>query len=232
MHGPPKRSNRALLVPYLLPYLLYTGFAFIPPAWLSREINYAARLAATAVALVWAWRRYVPLRGPSPAAASMVVGAAAGLAGTALWVALVDPFVESGGEAWSALAFWLRVAAAGSVVPLFEELLMRGYVLRLVVQWERARHAGIPNAFAQALDRRSISEVEPGAWSPLAVLIATGVFALGHSSAEWTAAVAYGLLMAELWILRKDLLSCVTAHVATNLGLALYVRVTGHWALW
>jgi hypothetical protein len=65
-----------------------------------------------------------------------------------------------------------------------------------------------------------------------ALLIAMGLFALGHSSAEWTAAVAYGLLMAGLWILRKDLLSCVTAHVATNLGLALYVRVTGHWALW
>jgi hypothetical protein len=38
--------------------------------------------------------------------------------------------------------------------------------------------------------------------------------------------------MAALWIVRKDLLSCIVAHAVTNLGLGLYVRATGSWALW
>ncbi len=232
MHGPPGRTNRALLLPYLLPYLLYTGIASIPSTWLGPALNYGARLVLTGAALAWAWRRYAPLRGPFAPSASVGLCVAAGLVGTVLWVAGVHPFVESGGEAWSAPAFWLRVASACTLVPLFEELFMRGYVLRLAVQWDRARRAGTPDALAQAFDRSSIDEVEPGAWTPLALVIATGVFALGHSSAEWTAAVAYGLLMAGLWILRKDLLSCVIAHATTNISLAFYVRVTGHWALW
>jgi hypothetical protein len=44
--------------------------------------------------------------------------------------------------------------------------------------------------------------------------------------------MAYGFLMAGLWIGRKDLLSCVGAHATTNATLAAYVRLTGHWTLW
>ena len=58
------------------------------------------------------------------------------------------------------------------------------------------------------------------------------LFALGHAPHEWVAAVAYGLLMAGLWILRKDLLSCVVAHAVTNLALGVYVQYTGRWELW
>ncbi len=225
-------TNRALLLPYLLPYLLYTGIASLPQAWLGPELNYGARLVATAAALVWFWRRYVPLRGPHAPLPSVLIGAAVGLVGTGLWIALLHPFVERGGEAWSATAFWLRTLCAGVVVPLFEEWLMRGYILRLAVQWVRARRAGASDPFDHAFSRSSINEVEPGAWTPLAVVISTVLFTLGHTSHEWPAAATYGLLMAGLWILRKDLLSCVAAHAATNISLAFHVRATGHWALW
>jgi len=225
-------TNRALLLPYLLPYLLYTGIAAIPRAWLGPELNYGARLVATAAALTWFWRRYAPLRGPHAPWLSVLIGIAVGLVGSALWIALLHPFVVRGGEAWSAPSFWLRALSAGTLVPLFEEWLLRGYVLRLAVQWVRARRAGAADAFDQAFERSSIDQVEPGAWTPLAIAISTTLFTLGHASSEWAAAAAYGLLMAGLWILRKDLLSCVAAHAATNISLAFYVRATGHWALW
>ena len=38
--------------------------------------------------------------------------------------------------------------------------------------------------------------------------------------------------MAGLWIVRRDLLSCIVAHGVTNVVLACYVRATGAWALW
>jgi membrane protease YdiL (CAAX protease family) len=231
MASAPSRDNRQLLLPYLAPYFGYVLVATLAGDRVSHEVDYALRLVATSAALVWAWRFYVPLRGPRSPGASIAVGALAGLAGLALWIALLAPFVE-GGEAWSPPAWALRALAATLVVPVFEEQLMRGYVLRFAIQWDRAREAGAADPFGAALDRSSIADVEPGAWTWTALLISTGVFALGHAQAEWPAALAYGLLMAGLWVWRRDLLSCVVAHAVTNASLAIWVRATGQWALW
>lgn len=226
-------NNAALLWPYVLPFLAYVGVASIPESWgVGREANYALRIVATGAALAWSWRQTAPLRGPHPPAGSVAVGLAAGLLGTVLWVILKAPFYESGGEAWSTTAFWLRVAASGTLVPVFEELLFRGYVLGLVVQWDRARRAGSRVPFAVAFERESVNELGPGAWTPWAVVISTILFASGHQTGEWPAALAYGLLMAALWIGRRDLLSCVVAHATTNVALGLWVRQTGNWTLW
>ena len=62
--------------------------------------------------------------------------------------------------------------------------------------------------------------------------ISVAAFTLGHSPPEWPAAAVYGLLMTGLWIIRRDLLSCVVAHAVTNIALAFYVRSTGQWGLW
>lgn len=216
-------TNRALLLPYLAPYVAYVGVASVP---LPREWSYALRIALTLPLLLWAMRRHVPLRGPRAPSLSAAAGVAAGLAGTALWVALVRPFAAGEAEPWEPLAFGLRLAAAGLLVPLFEEQLLRGYVLRLVRQWEEAR------SFDEAFERRSIRDFAPGAASALSVAASTVLFALGHRAPEIPAALAYGLLMAGLWVARKDLLSCVVAHATTNVALAFYVRGTGSWALW
>ena len=109
---------------------------------------------------------------------------------------------------------------------------MRGFVLRLALQWDQARRSGDRHALDTALDDRSIDHVPAGAWSWPAILVSTLVFAAGHPPAEWPAAIAYGLLMAWLWINRKDLLACVVAHGVTNIGLALFVRATGFWQFW
>ena len=216
MSDRPHLPNRELLLPYLLPYLLYVGVAQLDEV-LGREWGYLARIALCGAALAWARPRLGPLRGPRSAWASAVIGLAVGLSATALWVALLAPFVEPGAGAWSEREFGVRLLAAGALAPLAEELLMRGYLLRLLVTWERERRVAIPGAFNRAFHSRSIYALEPGAWTPLAVLGATTVFAAGHAPAEWLAASAYGLVMATLWIVRKDLLSCVVAHAATNL---------------
>jgi len=78
----------------------------------------------------------------------------------------------------------------------------------------------------------SIDDVKPGAWSVLAIAVSTIAFTAGHLMIEWPAAIAYSILISILWIVRKDLLSCMVAHGTTNLGLALYVKYTGHWGFW
>jgi len=226
-------TNRQLILPYAAPYLAYVGIASIPVSLLSTEISYLVRLVVVTLLLFWAWRWYCPLAGPRSARDSLLIGGAAGLAGLLLWLVLLTPFVHPAeAKPWTLWGFSLRLVSAGLLVPLFEELMMRGFALRLALQWDQARKAGESEPLHIALDRRSIDDVAPGAWSGPAALPAPAAFPAGHSMAEWPAAVAYGLLMAWLWVSRKDLIASITAHAVTNLTLALFVYSTGNWHYW
>jgi membrane protease YdiL (CAAX protease family) len=226
-------TYRQLIVPYALPYFVYVGIASIPADVLSGPASYGLRIVLVGALLVWAWRWYCSLTGPRPVAASVAWGVVAGIAGTAAWVALLAPFVSlQDAEPWPMPAFWLRLLAAGALVPVFEELMMRGFVFRLALHLDRERRTGLGGALQAALDRRSPDEVAPGEWSWAAVFVSTTVFTAGHGVSEWPAAVAYGLLMCFLWAWRRDLASCVAAHATTNVTLGLYVLATGNWQYW
>lgn len=225
--------NRQLILPYAAPYLAYVGIASIPSTYLSTELGYLLRLIAVPLLLAWAWRWYCPLRGPRSVRGSVGVGAVAGLLGLVVWIALLTPFAAPAeSQHWTSQAFLLRLLSAGLVVPIFEELMMRGFIFRLALQWDKARKGGEPDPLHTALDQHSVSEVSPGAWSWAAVGISILAFTSGHAVHEWPAALAYGLLMAGLWINRKDLIACITAHAVTNIALACFVYATGFWQYW
>jgi len=226
-------TNRQLILPYAAPYLAYVGIASIPAEILAAGPNYLLKLTAVPLLLCWSWRWYCPVRGPHSPLASTLVGAGAGLIGLILWIALLTPFVQpEDTPPWSFHAFLLRLLSAGLLVPVFEEMMMRGFVFRLALQWDQARKSKEKYPVHTALDERSVNEVEPGAWSWWAIALSTLAFASGHSPHEWPAAVAYGLFMAFLWIARKDLITCITAHAVTNIALAVYVFATGKWQYW
>lgn len=228
----PVMTNKDLLIPYAAPYFAYVALGTLLGDHIKAEWDYTARLLIVAALLVFFRNRYVPITGPRNPYVSVFVGALAGILGAALWIALLQPLLSPGGEKWSDASFALRFVAAGFVVPVFEELLMRGYVLRLALQWDMARKAGISRPFEKAYFDQSIFQVGPGMWNMVAIIISSVVFALGHQMREWPAAVVYGLLMGMLWVVRKDLLTCMVAHGITNIALAFYVRATGYWELW
>jgi membrane protease YdiL (CAAX protease family) len=160
----------------------------------------------------------------------MVVGCAAGVFGALLWVALLLPFQDArAGEPFALAAFLLRLTAATLVVPFAEELLCRGYILGVITQWQEARRSG-KNALDVVLDERSVRELPPGACTWLAALVSSAAFALGHGSAQWLAAFGYGLLMAGLWRLRRDLITrdhCARDHEPGALHLTFSKRAIG-----
>jgi membrane protease YdiL (CAAX protease family) len=209
------------------------GIASLLATHVPADLNYLLRLIVVPLLLYWAWHWYCPLQGPNSPFVSILVGAAAGLVGLILWIALLAPFVGPGDTPpWSFKAFLLRLLSAGLLVPVFEELMMRGFIFRLTLQWDNARTNKEKRPLHVALNERSINDVNAGNWSWWAVALSTAVFTLGHSLHEWPAAVAYGLFMAFLWISRKDLIACIAAHAVTNIALALYVFATGMWQYW
>lgn len=224
-------SNYSLLLRYLAPYIAYVGIASLFSG-LSAELNYSIKIVVVAAILIWAWRRYVPFTGPKSTLMSVVWGLLCGLVGTVIWVIMLSPFVDPKTEGWSKPAFYLRLFAASFVVPVFEELLMRGYIFRFTYQWDRQRKKTKEKAFDRTLHDQSINNFEPGAWSMPAILVSTVAFTLGHQIQEWPAALFYGVLMVLLWVKRKDLISCMVAHGTTNFTLGLYAYLANHWELW
>jgi membrane protease YdiL (CAAX protease family) len=225
-------SNADLLLPYFAPYAAYVAIAALA-AGFGRVPDYAIRILVTGFLLVFLWKRYQRVVGPRPVLGSVLVGAGVGVVGVLVWIALVLPFQDaSAGTPFTAPEAALRIVAATLVVPFIEELLFRGYLLGVVTQWQQARRSGVADPVGAALDRTSVREIEPGAWTWIAVVVSSAAFALGHAPAQWLAAVAYGLLMAALWIVRRDLVAPITAHATTNLVLYLYIFFSGNWGLW
>ncbi len=225
-------NNRDLIIPYAAPYFAYVGLASFFHNKIPVEINYVLKMVIVTGLLIWAWKWYFPVTGPKNKWVSCLYGVGFGILGLVLWIAGYQPFAGEGGEPWSVTGFYLRLVTASLVVPVFEELLMRGFVFRFALQWDRFRKQKHPSSFSETLEKNSVFDVQPGAWSVGAVLISSVIFALGHTVGEWPASVVYGILMCILLIVRKDLISCMVAHGTTNLGLALYVFYTGHWELW
>ena len=226
-------SNRDLLLPWFAPYFAYVGIASLFGDVISIEMNYLLRIIVVTPLIVWAWKWYVPLSISGRRKVSVIWGVIAGLGGCVLWCLFLAPFVDpSGQEAWSRESFLLRIFAASLLVPVFEEMAIRGYVFRLALQWDHARKREMPEPLLQALDESSLFDVKNGDWTLLAVVISCLAFTLGHNPAEWVAAFAYSLLMTWLWIMRGDLLSCIVAHGTTNFTLAVFVYSTGNWGFW
>jgi len=229
--SPNSQSYHKLAIAYILPYAAYVTIASLLSG-LDPGINYTIRIGVVGAILIWGWRRYVPLRGPGNWIVSVVAGIIFGLLGILLWIALLFPFVTSGEAAGDNFSFGMRILASTLLVPIFEELLMRVYVFRLVHHWYMERKIKKDNAFNRVFHTKSLNDFKPGDWSFFAIIFSSIIFALGHQVVEWPAAFAYGLLMAFLWVWRKDVLTCVMAHATTNLTLGLYVYLTGSWQYW
>jgi len=228
-----KILNRDLLLPYGVPYFAYVGIASLTRDRIPSDISYILKIILVPLLLIWAWKWYAPITGPRKISGSIFYGIVFGILGLVVWCLLLAPFIDITGEPWDRLDFFLRLFSAALIVPIFEELFIRGYIFRVAFQWDvnrKKNKTGSP--LNETLDHNSINDVEPGAWSVAAIGISTIAFTAGHMPVEWLAAVAYSVLISILWIIRKDLLSCIIAHGTTNFTLGLYVYYTGHWGFW
>ncbi|MBV8854083.1 MAG: exosortase E/protease, VPEID-CTERM system, partial [Sinobacteraceae bacterium] len=148
-------------------------------------------------------------------------GLAVGLLVLALWLlsaeVLLDPAtapVPLMNMSSGARALWLcgRIATAGILVPVAEELAYRGFLLRRLVaaDFEKVTYQGVGN------------------WPLLASSV---LFGFGHGP-MLVPGVAAGLAYGTLAIRTGRLGEAVAAHMTTNLALALVVLVYDKWQLW
>ena len=226
--------NPRAWVPYVAPmaaFLLLTsaedwlpkGSAGPHPTYY--PVFYAFKIAVVA-AVCWLGRStWVDLR-PRPGAGTLALSAATGLLVTLLWVGL-DGYYPIYGEIGSRAAFnpgvlplpsrvgFLAVRMLGLVlvVPLFEELFWRSFVVRWIIDPDDFRRVAI------------------GRVTPAAGAITAALFAVEHP-AEWLPALLTGALWAGLLHRTRSVSACFVSHAVANLGLGVYVLATGSWKFW
>ncbi len=98
----------------------------------------------------------------------------------------------------------VRMLGLVLVVPLFEELFWRSFVVRWII------------------DPDDFRKVPIGRVTPMAGAITAALFAVEHP-AEWLPALLTGALWAWLLHRTKSVSACFVSHAVANLGLGIYV---------
>ncbi len=228
-------------LPFVLPLVLFLLIASRYPDFASEE-EPSAKLISTywyvgmialqlvmAVCLLLYFRKIYLTRFPFRISSlSVVVGAI----GVLIWIGICslqleprvlgffgfdfsrpsfDPFTLQDSMAQTAFLF-VRVLLLVVIVPLIEELFLRGWFVRWVEdpEWENLSLQGL-------------------SWRALLAASAYGV--LTHPAEAIAAFVWFGVVS---WLMNKtgSLWDCVVAHAVTNLLLGVYVLIFAQWHLW
>jgi uncharacterized protein len=187
---------------------------------------YAIKIAIVGV-VCWLCRSTWRDLRPWPGVQSLGLAVGSGLLVTLLWVGLdgwypvfgdvgsraaFNPYVLSSPMArWTFLVF--RMVGLVLIVPFFEELFWRSFVVRWIID---------PDHFP---------DVPIGKVTLMAGAVTAALFALEHP-AEWLPALLTGALWAGLLHQTKSVSACFVSHAVANLGLGIYVLTTGAWKFW
>jgi uncharacterized protein len=164
---------------------------------------------------------------------------AVGVIGAALWIALsnvplvklaaplgladwfdtsdrpsFNPFEHfAGNSLWTYGFLAIRFIGLALIVPLMEELFVRGFLMRFVM------HA-------------NWTQVPFGEVNRLAIAVGTFFPMLTHPPSELLAVAVWFSLVTWLMVRTKNFWDCVVAHAVTNLLLGIYVVAFKQWWLW
>ncbi len=210
------------VAPYGLFLLLTAGVGLLPGSGL---LLYPVRLVLVAGAVYLFWRagRY-----PELDLRPSLLGMAAGLAGFLLWAlpedllgflpklgrSTFDP--RAAGDAWFAPVLAVRITEAVLLVPVFEELFLRSFLLR----------------YADVIDTpgSDFREVPLGRYRLFSFLVVVAMMAVTHH--RWLRAALYSALLNLVLYREKRMGGVIWAHAVTNLALWIFAVRTGGWSFW
>jgi hypothetical protein len=204
-------------------------------AGLSYPIAYSLRLSATILAVLLVspvWRTI-------PGRVHWIGALTVGVLGGVLWVAICrwqlearvleavglaewaswgaraayDPYTHLGDTPWGLAVFLaIRLTGLALIVPLLEEIFLRGFLMRFIQQ---------PDWW----------KIPLGSVTAAAAVTATVYGILAHPAEPIAAAVWFSLIT-FLYVRTKSLWDCVIAHAVTNALLGIYVLAFRDWTLW
>lgn len=240
--GEESTGREPVIWPFVIPFVAYMLIASRAPALTHESIDDAAvtgyiwivvfQVIATVALVLFCLRRYLadfPFR-------IDIWGFIVGVVGVVIWVGLCslqlerqamdaigmgqwlperlgfNPFDQISDPTRRATFLFFRFTMLALMVPIIEELFLRGFLLRWVEdpQWHQVK--------LSQLGMASIG------WSVL--------YGILTHPGEAVAAAAWFGLVTILMIRTGKFWNCVVAHAVTNLLLGMYVIYAGAWHLW
>ncbi len=216
----------------ILPFAVYMVliFAFdllkplMPEGFLTANytaITYSVRILTVAAILIYCFKSYDELSLDNLKAVHVLGALAAGAVVFVLWINMdwdfatlgsseaYDPRILPGKTYYAFLA--VRLAGTALVVPLFEEIFWRSFVLRYIIN-------------------QDFTAVKIGAFTWMSFIISSLLFGSEHYL--WLAGIMAGVLYNLLLYWSRSIYVCILAHGVTNLLLGIYVIRTGSWQFW
>ena len=211
-------------VPYVFPFVLFlllTELARFVPDW--SHVLYIGK-AMTVGALLWFWRReYAADISLKLSSRECLLAVFSGLLVLIIWIVPEEYLLQfSGHSGFDPFAFgWssagtkgliaVRLLGAAIVVPVMEELFWRSFLLRYLINPD-------------------FRTVPPGSFTWFSFISVSILFGLEHH--RIVVGIIAGVIYNLLLIRQKKLSGCILAHGVTNLGLGIYVLITGSWMFW
>ncbi len=216
-HNPQtQESDHDVAIAILTPFAVFVMLTLTGRVFSSEfEYFYPLKMTITGLVLIYYWKSY-RLRIPTN---YLEIIFAAGLT-AGLWILLSDhqpdldqALVESLSRmSWISATVWIlwRVMSFWVVVPIFEELVFRGYLM--------SRIAGHTIDNSQRL---------PFHWAGL--LVSSVLFGFIHEA--WVAGFLAGIIFGYLRFRSVSMTSCILAHGLTNFLISVWAMYSNRWSL-
>lgn len=211
-------------IPYAVPFVLFLLLTE-PARYFPSLVPYLYITKTVLVgSLLWAWRDKYRADLSSPLSmGEWVTAVLCGLVVLILWIAPEKFLFQVGqgaafdphglGESPAAVIGLIAVRMFGSsvVVPIMEELFWRSFLMRYLVD-------------------PKFRSVPMGTFTWFSFMGTAVLFGLEHHRV--VVGIIAGLLYGGLLLYQKNLRGVIIAHAVTNLGLGIYIVVTGSWFFW
>ncbi len=186
-------------------------------------IFYPLKTVLVGIAMLFMWKRYTEIDMKNTfSVRNILVGLLAGAGVFVLWINMdmkfatmsepkeFNPFISD-----SSLIFYLiisfRLFGSSVVVPIFEELFWRSFILRYIIN-------------------PKFENIPIGQFTWLSFVISSVFFGLEHNL--WLAGIMAGVSYSLILYYTRSLIVAIFSHGVTNLLLGIYVITTGNWQFW
>jgi hypothetical protein len=219
-----KRLLKKPWLPYIAPFVLF--LLLTEPVRFFPDLSPFLYIAKTIIvgALLWFWRhKYAADISSGLSFREWLTALLCGFLVLIIWIVPegylfqfdqtsgFDPYALGVSKAAAIGLIAVRLIGAAVVVPVMEELFWRSFLMRYLIN---------PN----------FRSVPMGAFTWFSFMGVAIMFGLEHHRV--IVGIIAGLLYNLLLIRQKKLKGVILAHGVTNLGLGIYVLLTGNWLFW
>ena len=221
-----------LLIPYLIPYMLYVGLESIPKEYLAIDLKQVVKFVAVSIALIVLRKNFCLKKTCFRDFFISLVSLPLLLA---VWILPLYFFTQgkkADQETFSTLYIVMRAINSTILVALFEELFIRAFLLEWFYQADdMVKEKGIPGALSKTMELNP-KELSVIPFCKLSLILSTILFAIGHTTVEYIPAILYFSATNFIYYKTKSFWTCIFTHALTNLAIAGLVAFCGMNFLW